>query len=129
MEIQRWGIGDTSMEPHDWGEYVTYDDAQRAIAELEAEHARAWERATFDAYAYGEGQRDERARIRAAVVDPSMPSVTEIDGSLMVPLSAVLAVIDAGGDPQDSCEAGRCPVCDADPPNAAAMDTAEAAWS
>lgn len=80
------------------GKWVLYDDAQRAVAEAEqrgrdgvaaiaTEALRKW---------YEQGQRDERARIRAAVeaLRHSIPSTDRV----WMPTDEVLAVIDAGGE-------------------------------
>ncbi len=96
-DMKRFRVNFADYGPLPSGEYVRYDDAQRAVAEAEqrgrdgvaaiaTEALRKW---------YGQGQRDERARIRAAVraMRPwEWPDHTSIS------YDEVLAVIDAGGE-------------------------------
>jgi hypothetical protein len=69
-DVQLW-MADDAWE-HDTGQFVTYEDHLTAV--LEAVTA-------------------ERDRIRSAVSDPAMQFLTEIDGSLTLPLKDVIATI------------------------------------
>ncbi len=114
--MERWwpATGDPDvMAPDSSGEWVRYDDAQRAVAEAEAGTypsdflARNYEQGRHKGY--GQGQRDERARIRAAVeamtagrermeYDEDRADQVAAHNAYIDCVCDVLAVIDADGE-------------------------------
>ena len=66
-DIQRWHDNGEYVTTNDEGEYVTYSDHVEALRQAEQDHAKAWDRATFDAHAYERGQRDALAGAAAAI--------------------------------------------------------------
>lgn len=98
--MEQWAAvgAEECMRPVIGGKWVRYDDAQRAIAEAERrvhDHYGSIQQGYLSGYE--QGQRDERARIRAAV-ERWIATANPTDGPVTCCAHEVLAAIDAGGE-------------------------------